>query len=123
SNKGYPADAVDHMKEAANSLVDLKVLDIQSENPEDHEGLGVAEPKLEALKPGDEGVGRLVTLRDESQKTLASLIIGQRLKDDPAKVYVRKPGQDPVYVVKLDDTPLTTRFQDWIEEDLLKLSS
>ncbi|TWU26163.1 hypothetical protein Pla52o_00150 [Novipirellula galeiformis] len=123
SNKGYPADAVDHMKEAANSLVDLKVLDIQSENPEDHEGLGVAEPKLEALKPGDEGVGRLITLRDDSQKTLASLIIGQRLKDDPTKVYVRKPGQDPVYVVKLDDTPLTTRFQDWIEEDLLKLSS
>ncbi|WP_372725138.1 hypothetical protein, partial [Novipirellula sp.] len=122
-NKGYPADAVDHMKEAANSLVDLKVLDIQSENPEDHEGLGVAEPKLEELKRGDEGVGRLVTLKDESQKTLAALIIGDKLKDDPEKVYVRKPGQDPVYVVKLDDTPLTTRFQDWIEEDLLKLSS
>ncbi len=123
NNKGYPADAVDHMKEAANSLVDLKVLDIQSENPEDHEGLGVAEPKLEELKRGDEGVGRLVTLKDESQKTLASLIIGDKLKDEPEKVYVRKPGQDPVYVVKLDDTPLTTRFQDWIEEDLLKLSS
>ncbi|MFG0262049.1 MAG: DUF4340 domain-containing protein [Novipirellula sp. JB048] len=123
SNKGYPADAVDHMKEAANLLVDLKVLDIQSENPQDHEGLGVTEPKLESLKPGDEGVGRLVTLRDDSQKILASVIIGERLKDDPTKVYVRKPGQDPVYVVTLDDSPLTTRFQDWIEEDLLKLSS
>ena len=123
SRKGYPADAVDQMKAAANALVDLKILDIQTENAEDHDDLGVAEPKLDELEIGDEGVGRLVTLKTSSQETLASLIIGDTVKDDDSKIYVRKPGQDPVYVVKLDEAPLTTRFQDWIEEDLLQLSS
>jgi len=123
SRGGYPADALEQMREAANALVGLKILDIQTSNAEDHDDLGVEEPKMEDLEVGDEGVGRLVTFKNDQQETLASLIIGDPLKDDPQKRYVRIPGQDPVYVVKLDDSPLTTRFQDWIEEDLLQLSS
>ncbi|WP_283431183.1 DUF4340 domain-containing protein [Neorhodopirellula lusitana] len=123
SRKGYPADAVEQMKDAANSLVGLQILDVQTRNAEDHEALGVVEPKLEDIEVGDVGVGRLVTFRDEAQKDLASLIIGNPVKDEEGKIYVRKPGQDPVYVVKLDESALSTRFQDWIEEDLLKLSS
>ncbi len=123
SRDGYPADALEQMKDAANALVGLKILDIQTSNAEDHDDLGVAEPKLEDLEVGDEGVGRLVSFKDQSQETLASLIIGDAVKDDPEKRYVRIPGQDPVYVVKLDESPLTTNFQDWIEDDLLQLSS
>lgn len=120
---GYPADAVEQMKNAANSLVGLRILDIQTSNSEDHDDLGVIEPDLDDLKIGDDGVGRLVAFKDNAQKTLASLIIGSQVKDEAGKVYVRKPGQDPVYVVKFDESTLTTRFQDWIEEDLLQLSS
>jgi len=123
SRKGYPADAVEQMKDAANALVGLQILDVQTRNAEDHEALGVVEPKLEDLEVGDVGVGRLVTFRDEAQKDLASLIIGNPVKDEEGKIYVRKPGQDPVYVVKLEESALSTRFQDWIEEDLLQLSS
>ena len=123
SRDGYPADAIEQMKNAANAFVGLKILDIQTSNAEDHDDLGVAEPKLEDLEVGDEGVGRLVSFKDDGQETLAALIIGDALKDDPSKRYVRVPGQDPVYVVKLDETPLTTRFQEWIEDDLLQLSS
>ena len=122
SREGYPADAVEQMKNAANSLVDLKVLDVVPANVEDHGSMGVKEPKLDDLSVGDEGVGRLVTFKNEEQKTIASLIIGDKIKDTE-QIYVRKPGQDPVYAVALDDTPLTTNFQDWIEDDLLKLSS
>ncbi len=123
SRDGYPADAIEQMKDAANALVGLKILDIQTSNAEDHDDLGVAEPRLEDLEVGDEGVGRLVTFKNDSQESLASLIIGDALKDDAEKRYVRIPGQDPVYVVKLDEGPLTTQFQDWIEDDLLQLSS
>jgi len=123
SRSGYPADAVEQMKDAANAFVGLKILDIQTENAEDHDDLGVLEPKLEDLQGGEEGVGRLVTFKDDGQKTLASLIIGNPVKDEEGKIYVRKPGEDPVYVVKMDDSTLTTKFQDWIEEDLLQLSS
>ncbi|MEM8667936.1 MAG: DUF4340 domain-containing protein [Planctomycetota bacterium] len=123
SRGGYPADALEQMRDAANAFVGLKTLDMQTSNAEDHDDLGVVEPKMEDLEVGDEGVGRLVTFKDDKQEILASLIIGDPLKDDRSKRYVRIPGQDPVYVVKLDISPLTTRFQDWIEEDLLQLSS
>ncbi|PAY20674.1 hypothetical protein CKO51_05055 [Rhodopirellula sp. SM50] len=123
SKGGYPADAIEQMRDAANALVGLDVLDVPTDNPEDHAGMGVVEPKLEDLEPGDEGVGRLVTFKDSSQKVLASLVVGNEVKGQEGQVYVRKPGQDPVYVVKLDDTPLSTEFQEWIEEDLLQLSS
>ncbi|MDM4016044.1 DUF4340 domain-containing protein [Roseiconus lacunae] len=123
SKGGYPADAVEQMKDAANAFVGLKVLDVPTDNPEDHSGMGVVEPKLETLDVGDEGVGRLVTFKDQSQQALASLIIGGEVKGQEGQIYVRKPGQDPVYVVALDDQPLTTDFEDWIEEDLLQLSS
>ncbi|MCM2374743.1 DUF4340 domain-containing protein [Aporhodopirellula aestuarii] len=123
SRKGYPADAVEQMKNAANALVGLQILDVQTRNAEDHEALGVIEPKLEILEVGDVGVGRLVTFRDESQKDLASLIIGNPVKGEEGRRYVRKPGQDPVYVVELDESALSTKFQDWIEDDLLQLSS
>jgi vacuolar-type H+-ATPase subunit H len=123
SRDGYPADGLEQMKNAANAFVALKVLDTQTEKAEDHDDLGVAEPKLEDLQVGDEGVGRLVTLKDADQKTIAELIIGDVPKDDASQRYVRIPGQDPVYVVRFDDSPLTTSFREWIDNDLLQLSS
>jgi hypothetical protein len=123
SRNNYPADASEQMKNAANALVGVKVLDIQSENPEDHSSLGVLEPNADSLQAGDEGVGRLVTLKGQSNTTLASLIIGKPVKGSEEKRYVRIPAQDPVYVVALDDKPLSTKFEDWIEKDLLQLSS
>ena len=123
SHGGYPADALDQMRDAATALVGLKILDVQTRNAEDHDDLGVVEPNLEKLRSGDVGIGRLVTFRDASNNRLASIVIGDTVKDDPEKRYVRIPGQDPVYVVKLDESHLTSNFRRWIEEDLLRLSS
>ena len=123
SRDGYPADALEQMKNAANAFVALKVLDTQTDKAEDHDDLGVAEPKLEDLQVGDEGVGRLVTFKNGEQETIAQLIIGDAPKDDATQRYVRIPGQDPVYVVRFDDSPLTTSFREWIDNDLLQLSS
>ena len=96
SRDGYPADALEQMKNAANAFVGLKILDIQTDKAEDHDDLGVAEPALEDLTVGDEGVGRLVNFKNGDQETIASLIIGDALKDDPSQRFVRIPGQDPV---------------------------
>jgi len=107
SRNNYPADAAEQMKDAANALVGVKVLDIQTENPEDHANLGVLEPNVESLEAGDEGVGRLITLKGQNNSTLASIIIGNPVKGSEGKRYARVPGQDPVYVVTLDDKPLS----------------
>jgi hypothetical protein len=123
SRQGYPADGSEQMRQAATALLGLKILDVKSELPEDHEDFGVVEPDVEKLEVGDDGVGRLVTIRDEERETLVSLVIGDEVKDNPEHHYVRVPSQDLVYEVELDDSPLTTSFNAWIEDDLLQLSS
>ncbi|MEL7266812.1 MAG: DUF4340 domain-containing protein, partial [Planctomycetota bacterium] len=115
---GYPADAIDQVKNAANILIGVKVLDvIEQANAAE---FGVVDPSGD-IEPGDTGVGRLVTFHAGEEK-LASLVIGDEVKDGDGKIYVRKPSQDAVYIVKLNDGELTTNFTDWIEDDLLQLN-
>ncbi|MCL4201387.1 MAG: DUF4340 domain-containing protein [Pirellulaceae bacterium] len=123
SNAGYPADAEQRMRDAALMLVDLKVLGIASQVPADHAYFGVLEPDREKLRLGDDGVGQLLTFEDAKGQSLAGVIIGKTVKGADDQRYVRIPGQDIVYVVRIDPKQLSTRFQDWIEQDLLKLSS
>ena len=129
AHQNYPADAKEQLAAAATALVDLKMLDVVSKSPGDHETYGVIEPDPEKIKPGMTGVGQLIEIRDGSGNKLARLIVG---KDDKRRVgadaggrtlrFVRKAGQDPVYRVEVDTSKFTTSFDDWIEKDLLKLS-
>jgi len=129
SHQNYPADAKDHLAAAATELVDLKALDVVSESPGDHEVYGVIEPDREKIKPGMIGIGQLIEIRDASGSKLARLVVGKEDKQPglPAAGgrklrFVRKAGQDPVYRVEIDTSKFTTRFDDWIEKDLLKLT-
>ena len=129
AHQNYPADAKEQLAAAATSLVDLKMLDVVSKSPGDHETYGVIEPDPEKIKPGMVGVGQLVEIRDGSGNKLARLIVGKedkrRVGGDPSGRtlrFVRKAGQDPVYRVEIDTSKFTTTFGDWIEKDLLKLS-
>lgn len=122
SKGGYPANATAHMAQAANSLVDLKVLRIVSDLPGQHAEYGVVEPNANAITTDDEGVGELVTIDDKSDKPLASLIVGAADKEDPQLRYVRVPGRDRIYLVRLDPTVFSTEFSDWIEKDLLQIN-
>lgn len=122
SKGGYPANATAHMAQAANSLVDLKVLRIVSDLPGQHAEYGVVEPNANAITTDDEGVGQMVTIEDKSDKPLASLIVGAADKEDPQLRYVRVPGRDRIYLVRLDPTVFSTEFSDWIEKDLLQIN-
>jgi len=128
SHENYPADAKDQLAAAATELVDRPILGVVSTSPGDHETYGVIEPDPEKIKPGMTGVGQLVEIRDASGNRLARLIIGKEDKrpagagGERSLRFVRKAGQDPVYRVELDTAKFTTKFDDWIEKDLLKLS-
>ncbi|MFN9273629.1 MAG: DUF4340 domain-containing protein [Planctomycetia bacterium] len=131
SHQNYPADAKDHLAAAATELVDLKALGVVSTSPADHETYGVIEPDPEKIKPGMTGIGELVEVRDAAGTKLARLVIGKEDKRPAAGMaatpgrglrFVRKAGQDPVYRIEIDTSKFTTRFDDWIEKDLLKLS-
>jgi len=130
AHENYPADAKEQLAAAATELVDLEAIAVASDKPGDHEIYGVIEPDAEKIKVGMTGVGRLVEIRDASGNRLARLVIGKEAKRaGPAAApggrtlrYVRKAGQDPVYIVEIDTSKFTTKFDDWIEKDLLKLS-
>lgn len=123
SHNNYPADAREHMAEAATALLDLKILNLASESPGDQELYGVITPDPQKLKQGMVGVGTRVTLTDGKDKTLADLVIGKEVKDQPGLRYVRQADRDQIYVVAIKTDKLSTKFEDWIEKDLLKLNA
>lgn len=123
SHENYPADANKQMSEAANLFVGLKALNIASEKREEHKMFGVLEPDKKKEAEGGDGVGELVQFRDEKGDILADLIIGKVDATDTKKRFVRIPAEDVIYVVELNTNPLSTDFKQWIESDLLKLSS
>jgi hypothetical protein len=124
SHENYPADAKDHLAQAATSLIGLTVLDVASESPSQEEVIlyGVVEPDQNTIKSSTRGIGKRVIFRDADDKVLADLIIGNKVPEKEELRYVRIKGQDPIYVVKLSDDKFSSEFGDWIEKDLLKLN-
>lgn len=122
SHQNYPADGKDHLAQAAASVIDLTRLDMKTDKPSEHELYGVLEPDSK-LTLGSTGVGKRVTLEDKAGNKLAQFIIGNEVEGRPGLRYVRVPGQDQVYMVEVKPDKLSTKFQNWIEEDLLKLNA
>ena len=122
SKNGYPADAERQMGEAAGSLLGREVLAVKSNNPTEHEQYGVVDPDSPKLEAGQKGVGTRVTVADINDEPLVDLVIGKPVKDAEGQRYVREPNRDVVYVIEIDPSKLSTRFEDWIENDLLKLN-
>ena len=122
SKKAYPADAVRQMGAAATCLINREVLRIAAENAAQHAELGLVDPTSSKLDTKVEGVGIRVTMTDIDGAPLADMIIGKKVTDTLDQYYVRDAEQDVAYVVNLNPEHLTTRFEDWIERDLLKLN-
>ncbi len=126
SHYNYPADARDRLSKTAAAIMDLTKDTIRSNTGEEQESMGVIDPldsKVSTLK----GRGKRITLRDQSEKVLADLVIGDEIKgserkDHPAQRYVRVPGQKRIYGVNIKAEP-SVRFADWIETNLLKLEA
>jgi hypothetical protein len=123
SHDNYPADAKEQLGEAATALLGLKILGVVGDNAGDHELYGVVDPGSKDLKVGSTGVGTRVTMLDKGGKTLLSLIIGKAVPDRPELHYIRRVGEDPVYVVAVKTDKLSGKFGDWIEKNLLNISS
>ena len=125
SRQGYPADAQVRVARAATMFVDLKVLRVVDDA--DHQSCGVVEPKFGVTSLGDEGVGTLFKVvgntSDQTNVSLAELIIGKPAKDFPGQHYVRRPGKSRVYRVEINPAELSTDFTDWIDPVLLPFTA
>ncbi len=123
SHENYPADAESQMGEAASSVMNLKVLDMVSTDRSRHADYGVVDLDIRQLRPGATGVGTRVIMENAQGEQIVHMVIGKQVKDQTQQRYVRQVGRDAVYVVKVDPSKLSTKFEDWIEDDLLKLST
>ena len=129
SHQNYPADADEQMGRVAAGFIDQKVLNVayRDTGSDDvrkmHETYGVVDPSSKGLGSG-ESVGVKAIITGESKRTLAALIIGKEVEDTGGMhSYVRVPEQNTVYVMAINKGDLSTKFDDWIEKNLLDISS
>jgi hypothetical protein len=123
SHSNYPADAADHMAQAATALLDVEILNLASTKPGDQELYGVISPDPAKLRPGMVGVGTRITVKDDKDRVLADLVIGKEVKDQPALRYVRRADRDQIFMVNVKTDKFSTKFENWIEKNLLKLNA
>ena len=122
SHYDYPAEAKDRLAKTAAGVIDLKKDTIRSDDVADHEALGVIDP-LDTKTTSLKGRGKRVTLRKQAGgEVLSDLIIGNEVRDRPGQRFVRLPNSPRTYGVNVN-VDLSTRFSDWITQDLLGLDS
>ncbi len=122
SHEDYPADAKDQVANAATALMGLRAIDVVSDNKGDEREYGVVEPP-KTITPGATGVGQEVVMRDADGKELLDLIVGKEVPDKPDLRYVRKAGESEIYIVAARTDKLSTKFEDWIEPNLLQINT
>jgi hypothetical protein len=122
SKQGYPADATQQMADAATCLMDREILRIAATTANEHARLGVIDPTSAKLTTDAKSVGTRVIMSDNNNAVLTDMIVGKKVKDAEGQYFVRNTNQDVVYVVALDPKKLSTKFEDWIEDDLLKIN-
>ncbi|MDA2928750.1 DUF4340 domain-containing protein [Acidobacteria bacterium AH-259-O06] len=119
SHHNYPADGKDRLAETAAGIIGTKKDDFRSNNVADHEACRVIDPLDETIT-SLKGRGKRVTIRGESDQILADLIIGNKPEGRDNLRFVRLPGQKRVYLSRMD-IDISTKFEDWIERDLLQV--
>ena len=116
----YPADADNQLQGVSTVLLDIRIHDVAGEGSGEHAKFGVLDPN--SANPQDSGVGKYMALKNSSGSSLAELIIGNEVKDVPGLRYVRKPGENTVYMAELENVNnVSTKFVDWVEKDFLDL--
>ena len=123
SHDDYPADAKDQVALAAAGLMGLTILDQVSDNQGDQQEYGVIDPDPKSLKVGATGVGEKVVMKNKDGKDLLALILGKEVAGRTGLRYVRKAGQDPIYIVAAKTDKLSTKFENWIERNLLNINT
>jgi len=135
SHHGYPAEAEERLAQTASSVIGVKRLSLAGRSNEQHVQFNVLDPDADELSDPD-SAGKRIRLLDADDDVLVDLIIGRRAEDvaQPAAgddeqpestaplYYVRRPDEEETYLARID-VNVSTKFSEWIEPDLLKLST
>lgn len=119
SHYDYPADAEEHLAQAAAGLIGLEKDDYRGNTASALESFGLVDPTDQTA--GLSGRGTRITIKGQGDVVLADFILGKEVEDKPDFRFVRVPNSNRVYATKVD-VDLSTRFRDWIDTDLLQLA-
>ncbi|MFH1699721.1 MAG: DUF4340 domain-containing protein [Candidatus Zixiibacteriota bacterium] len=119
SHHDYPADNKDRLARIASGIIGIVKDDFRSDKIADHESCGVIDP-LDESNLASSGYGTRVTIKDIQENILADLIIGNPVEEGQGFRFVRLPDEKRVYAVKTS-IDISTKFEDWIDTDLLKV--
>lgn len=119
SHHYYPADAEDRLADTAASVIGINRGALVSRRESDHQRFNVIDPLSDDVTEL-KGRGKRITLTRGDGTILSDLIIGNEIEDRDDHYYVRRPDETAVYLTELN-IDLTTKFSEWIEDDLLKL--
>jgi len=122
SHQNYAADAKEQLGRTAAVLNGLKRGALRSDRETDFAACGLVDP-LDEKRLSPDGRGKRVTLKDKQGKALCDLIIGDAVKDRSGAYYVRMPGKNRSYACSVDAGNISTRFADWVETSLLKVTA
>ncbi|MBI5266542.1 MAG: DUF4340 domain-containing protein [candidate division Zixibacteria bacterium] len=120
SHHDYPADGKDRLAKTAAGVIDLKKDDFRTDNVAEYVACGVIDP-LDEATAGSAGRGQRITIRGGNDQALADFIIGKFVPGKAEYRFVRVPDQKRVYAVKMN-LEISTRFEDWIDRDLLQMT-
>jgi Domain of unknown function (DUF4340) len=120
SKSDYPADGSHRLSSIAAALIALRKDDLASDSVSDEERCGVLDPLDETL-PALTGRGTRITVEGQNDRILADVIVGKIVEGRPLLRYVRLPRQKRTYVARVADLNVSTRFEDWIERNLLQV--
>jgi hypothetical protein len=119
SRNNYPANNTERVAAAVNSLREKEILEVVSDNKDDHEEYGVLE--LSELGSTGLGAGTVLTWEGRNRKRLGRLIVGTSPEGNESQRYVRLAGQPQIYIVEFDPGVLTTEFADWVDGQLIRV--
>ncbi|MFQ5602662.1 MAG: DUF4340 domain-containing protein [bacterium] len=120
SHHDYPADGKDRLAKTAAGVIRIKKDDFRTDNVSDHVACGVIDP-LDETATSLTGRGQRVTIKGQNDQILADFIIGKKIEGRDKFRFVRIPGQKRVYASRID-IDISTKFSDWIEADLMKVT-
>ncbi len=120
SHYDYPADGGTRVGQTAGEVLNVPRGPLKSSKADTHADYGLIDPTKAGLSEKEDAIGKRVTLKDEGGATLVDLIIGKKTEISDV-YYVREANSEEVYTAKLNPD-ISTKFKDWVETDLLKIT-
>lgn len=118
SHHDYPADGKDRVGRTAGDVLNVRAGALVKGGSSEHEKLGVVDPR-DKNSDAKKGRGKRVTLKSAGGTALVDLIVGEKTESGDL-YYVRLPDENNVYTAEIKPD-ISTKFQDWVEPDPLKI--